>query len=167
MKNLFRFLLCTLLLAPGAALALDDGWVSLGGGWYNGEDYDDDPAADDDEDAASADGAALHLSINRGGPVLLRLRASWLLDYTSNTAEEVAGMVGIPLGADRNTWLAAGVSRLTDVSAEQQSPTLGVPVEIIWYPVRGLELALQGNFNDDSNFIGIAIGGAIGRQRPK
>jgi hypothetical protein len=150
--------------APAGSNA--DFWFGIGGGAYTGEDYDPppNPQPDDDYDAG---GYAMHMSLNAAGPALFRIRSSWYEGYTSNTAEEVAATIGVPLSPSREFWLAAGVSRLTDVSNEKQSPTVGVPIELLFYPVRGLELMIHGNFNDDSNFVGIAVGGAIGHRRPR
>lgn len=149
--------------APEPAPA-GDGWISFGGGYYDGQDYDAGPGErkDDDERAGGYEGM---LAFNHAGPVLLRLRASWLLEYTSNTAEEVGALVGLPLGPDRRVYLAAGVARLTDVSNEGQSPTVGVPVELLFYPTRGFEVSVHGNFNPDSDYIGFTLGGVFGKQR--
>lgn len=141
-----------------------DNWISFGGGYYDGQDYDP-PPGEGPGQTESADGAELMLAFNVAGPVLLRVRASWLLDYTSNTAEDVGVMVGLPLGPDRKAFLAAGASRLTDVSNEGQSPIVGVPIELLFYPTRGLEVSVHGNLNPDSDFIGITLGGVFGKQR--
>ncbi|HUP92255.1 MAG TPA: hypothetical protein VM074_08410 [Solimonas sp.] len=164
----FVSLACLWLPLAAAANPLEGGdtYVTLGGGYYNGNDYPPDPNASTPE-ASSVDGGAAHLSLTNTNVVLLRVRGSWYFDYTSNVAEEVAGLVGLPLTTDHNVWFNAGVSRLTDVSNKQQSPTVGFPLELVYYPVRGFELMVHGNINKDSNFIGIAVGGAIGRQRPK
>jgi hypothetical protein len=51
-------------------------------------------------------------------------------------------------------WFAVGLSRLSDVSKCKQSPDVGVPVELICYPLRGLELAAHADFNDARHFFG-------------
>lgn len=151
--------------APAPAPA-SDGWISFGGGYYNGQDYEAPPGErkDDDERTGGYEGM---LAFNHAGPVLLRLRVSWMAEYTSNTAEEVGALVGLPLGPDRRAFLAAGVSRLTDVSNEGQSPTVGVPVELLFYPTRGFEVGVHGNFNPDSDYIGFTLGGVFGKQRAR
>lgn len=142
-----------------------DFWVSLGGGAYTGEEYEQ-PANDPNSSSYDVGGYAAHASFNMSnGDVLLRVRSSWLFDYTNNTAEEVGVSIGLPLARDRSVWASVGVSRLTDVSFTQQSPTVGVPVDLAFYPTRGLELLVHGNLNDDSNFIGVAISGVIGKDR--
>lgn len=141
-----------------------DVWFTMGGGYYDGQDYSP-QAGGGVTDAEDTEGLELVAALTVVGDGLFRVRASWMTNYTSNTAEEVAGLVGLPLGKDRKTYLAAGISRLTDVSAEQQSPTIGVPVELLYYPARGLEIGLHGNFNPDSNFVGITIGGVFGKRR--
>ncbi|HZP12465.1 MAG TPA: hypothetical protein VFB36_08600, partial [Nevskiaceae bacterium] len=85
--------------------------------------------------------------------------------FTSNRADETALEAGLPLAWQKKLWAAAGVSRLSDVSNTRKAPTIGFPVEIDYYPVRGLELMVHANFNKDDNYVGFGIGGAIGRQR--
>ncbi|MEQ1439598.1 hypothetical protein AAG565_09555 [Fontimonas sp. SYSU GA230001] len=149
---------------PASAPAAADGWISFGGGYYNGQDYEA-PAGSPKGDAERVGGYEAMLAFNHAGPVLLRLRSTWMFDFTSNTAEEVAALVGLPLAPGRQLYLAAGVSRLTDVSNTQQSPTVGVPIELLFYPTRGLEVGVHGNLNPDSDFIGFTFGGVFGKQR--
>lgn len=153
------------LNAPWAAAAGDSGdfWVSLGAGVYGAQDYDA-PAGQKKGDAQRTGGGEGVLAMSYAGPVLLRLRASWMLEFTSNTAEEVGGLVGLPVVPSK-IYVAAGVSRLTDVSNHQQSPTVGVPLELLLYPTRGLELGIHGNFNPDSDFIGVTLSGVFGKRR--
>lgn len=176
MKRSQRVLVAVALLALAAAPAqarkpkapdpaqVSDGWITFGGGYYDGQDYEAPPgeAKDDSERAGGYEGM---LAFSHAGPVLLRLRVSWMADYTSNTAEEVGALVGLPLGPGGRAYLAAGVSRLTDVSDEGQSPTVGVPVELLFYPTRGLEVGVHGNFNPDSDYIGFTLGGVFGKHR--
>ncbi|MFA5938636.1 MAG: hypothetical protein WC809_04700 [Sinimarinibacterium sp.] len=149
---------------PAQPAPAGDNWISFGGGYYNGQDYEAPPGEQKDE-AERVDGYEGMLAFNAAGPVLLRLRASWLLNFTSNTAEEVGALVGLPLGPDRRVYLAAGVARLTDVSNEGQSPTVGVPIELLFYPTRGFEVSVHGNLNPDSDYIGFTLGGVFGKQR--
>jgi hypothetical protein len=51
-----------------------------------------------------------------------------MADYTSNTAEEIAGEVGFALVASR-VYALAGVSRLTDVANDRQRPIVDVPLD--------------------------------------
>ena len=144
-----------------------DFWLSLGVGAYQGEDYDeDDEASGGSAEASGVGGPSVHGALNyvTQADVLLRLRVSYLIGFTSNTAEEVGGLVGLALGSSRRLFATVGVSRLTDVSNQTQSPTVGVPIELLFYPTEALELSVYGNVNDDSNFIGASIGFAIGRR---
>ena len=156
--------------APEAAPLQQEGpnfWVGLGGGGYTGQNYPSDAGSSGD-DNNKVGGYAAHFSLNfEGRSAEFRIRHSWLFHFTSNTANELAGEVGIPLSADRKFWASAGVSRLTDVSNSRKAPTVGAPVELRFYPARGLELMVHGNFNKDDNFVGVAVAGAIGRQRPR
>lgn len=149
----------TVSSAPAPA----DFWVSFGGGYYNGQDYDPPPGQPKSE-AEDAEGVEGMVALNLAGPVLARLRVAWMADYTRNTAEDVGVLVGLPLVEGR-AFLAVGASRLTDVSNRAQSPTIGVPVELLFYPTRGLEFAIHGNFNPDSDFVGITLAGVFGKQR--
>jgi hypothetical protein len=154
-------------VATTPAYAADQGsdfWLSLGGGFYDGEDYDP-PPGQAESDAETAKGGEALLALNFAGPVLARLRATWMIDYTSNTAEDVGALIGLPLGTSRRAYLAAGVSRLTDVSNRKQAPIVGVPVELLFYLTRGLEVGVHGNFNSDSDFAGITIAGVFGKRR--
>ena len=148
-----------------SAQAQTDFWVSFGGGYYNGQDYDPPPGQPKGE-AEDVEGVEGMVALNLAGPVLARLRVAWMADYTRNTAEDVGVLLGLPLVEGR-AFLAAGASRLTDVSNRQQSPTIGVPVELLFYPTRGLEVSIHGNFNPDSDFIGITLAGVFGKQRAK
>lgn len=160
-------MLCTLpaearkreLPEPGS-----DAWISFGGGYYDGQNYERTNSQQSAE-SLQADGYEVAASLNIARPMLLRLRAAWMFDYTSNTAEEVGALVGAPLGPRRQAFLAVGVSRLTDVSNRGQSPTVGVPVELLFYPTRGLEFSIHGNFNPDSDFIGATLSGVFGKAR--
>lgn len=143
-----------------------DVWFTMGGGYYDGQDYPADPGTNPTV-AQQVDGGEAMVAVTIAGPFLARARVSLLSDFTSNTADEIAAMVGFPLGPKRQVYLAAGVSRLHEVSRTEGSPTAGVPVEILYYPTRGLELSLHGNFNPDSDFIGVTIGGVFGKQRAK
>lgn len=145
------------------AQAPADFWVSFGGGYYNGQDYDPPPGQPKSE-AEDAEGVEGMVALNLAGPVLARLRVAWMADYTRNTAEDVGVLLGLPLVEGR-AFLAVGASRLTDVSNRAQSPTIGVPVELLFYPTRGLEFAIHGNFNPDSDFVGITLAGVFGKQR--
>ncbi|MEW6168811.1 MAG: hypothetical protein AB1651_14110 [Pseudomonadota bacterium] len=149
---------------PVPAQPASDFWVSFGGGYYDGQDYDP-PPGQPKGPAQEADGAEALLALNIAGPVLARLRVGWMADYTSNTAEEVGVLLGVPAGPGGRAYLAAGVSRLTDVSNREQSPTIGVPIELLLYPTRGLEVGIHGNFNPDSDFIGITLAGVFGKRR--
>jgi hypothetical protein len=153
------------LSAPQANAAGDSGdfWVGLGGGYYGAQDYDALPGQAKG-DAQRTGGYEGVLSMSYAGPMLLRLRASWMADFTSNTAEEVGGLIGLPLVPSK-LFAAAGVSRLTDVSNRQQSPTIGVPLELLFYPTRGLEFGIHGNFNPDSDYIGVTLAGVFGKRR--
>lgn len=148
-------------LSPSSAQT--DFWVSFGGGYYNGQDYDPPPGQPKGE-AEDAEGVEGMVALNLSGPVLVRLRVAWMADYTRNTAEDVGVLLGLPLVEGR-AFLGAGASRLTDVSNREQSPTIGVPVELLFYPTRGLEVAIHGNFNPDSDFVGITLAGVFGKQR--
>ncbi len=140
-------------------------WGGLGGGAYTGQDYPDDPSSSDDEHT-KVGGYQTHASFNlTGRAVGLRGRWTHMFDFTSNAADEYAAEAAVSLLPSRQLWLAAGVSRLTDVSNDRKAPTIGFPVEVMFYPVRGLELMVHANFNEDSNYIGFGVGGAIGRQR--
>lgn len=141
-------------------------FVGLGAGGYVGEEYEKPSGCCFDPEAYEVGGYALHASFNVAmAGTLVRFRHSLLTAFTSNVADETALAFGLALTPERNVWATVGVSRLTDVSNQKKSPTVGVPIELIAYPVRGLELMLHGNVNGDSNFIGVAIAGAIGRQR--
>lgn len=164
------------LMAMGAAHAAGrasstaaqggDVWVSFGAGYYNGQDYNP-PQGQPAGPAQEAEGHELMAAITIAESLLLgRLRVSWLADYTRNTAEEVAGLVGLPLSGHK-VFLAAGVSRLTDVAADRQSPIVGVPVELLFYPTRGLELSIHGNFNSQSDFVGVTLAGVFGKRRAR
>lgn len=167
MKSIKRAGLAAGLLAVcgihAAIAAESDGWVSFGGGYYDGQDYERLPGQPE-SDAQEARGYEAMLAFNVTAPMLLRFRVAWMADYTSNTAEDVGVLVGLPV-AEGRMFLAAGVSRLTDVSDQGQSPTVGVPVELLIYPTRGLEFALHGNFNPDSDFIGVTLAGVFGKRR--
>ncbi|TJY56616.1 hypothetical protein E4T66_18795 [Sinimarinibacterium sp. CAU 1509] len=153
------------LAASGVEASGDAGdfWVSLGAGVYGAQDYDA-PSGQQKGDAQRTGGGEGVLAMSYAGPVLLRLRASWMLEFTSNTAEEVGGLIGLPVVPSK-VFVAAGVSRLTDVSNRQQSPTVGVPIELLFYPTRGLEMGIHGNFNPDSDFIGVTLSGVFGKKR--
>lgn len=112
--------------------------------------------------AQQAGGAELMAALNVGRPWLARLRGAWLLDYTRNTAEDVGLLFGAALGT-RAAYLAAGVSRLTDVANDRQRTIVGVPVELLLYPTRGLEVAIHGNLNSQSRFIGLTVSGVFGK----
>jgi hypothetical protein len=149
-----------------AAPVQPDFWLSFGVGGYEGQDYDPPPGRQKTR-AQEVGGGEVMLALNLAGPVLARLRVAYLVDFTSNTAEDVGALVGLPLDAERRVFLATGVSRLTDVSNTRQSPTIGVPVELLFYPWRGLELGLHGNFNPDSDFVGVTAAGVFGKQRDR
>ncbi len=150
--------------SPEAAGADADVYVSFGAGGYDGPDYRARPGQPQTS-AQEVGGSEVLLALNRAGPVLTRLRVGWMFDFTSNTAEEVGLLLGLPLAPQGKAYLAAGVSRLTDVSQQGQSPTIGVPVEWLYYPTRGLEIGIHGNFNPDSDFIGITLAGVFGKRR--
>ena len=156
--------------APESAPPAGEGpniWVGLGGGGYTGQNYPNDSGSQEDRDHNKVGGYAAHFSLNfEGRSAEFRIRHSWLFHFTSNTANELAAEVGIPLSPDRKFWASAGVSRLTDVSNSRKAPTVGAPLELRFYPARGLEFMVHGNFNKDDNFIGVAVAGAIGRHRP-
>lgn len=139
-----------------------DGWVGFGLGGYRGEDYNT-GCRTSGGGCDDVGGYSAHGSLNlRGESLLVRLRASYFEGFTSNTAEEVALALGLPLGDSGRTHLLAGLSRLTDVANDRQSPTLGVPIELLLHPAGGMELSLHGNINDDSSFVGASLGWAFG-----
>ncbi len=154
-----------LFALSGAASAADgDVWIGLGAGYYGGQDYEA-PAGQPKTQAQKVGGWEGVLNANLAtGPLLLRARGAWMLDYTRNTAEEVGLLAGAGLGS-RRVFLLAGASRLTDVASDRQRPVVGVPVELLFYPTRGLELALHGNFNAHSDFVGVTIAGVFGKRR--
>jgi hypothetical protein len=144
-----------------------DFWWTLAAGRYVARDYGGGPQAT--HDGTHVGGPQLQSSLNwvpPGQGYLLRLRGSAMFDFTSNLADELALSAGLPLDAGRKLWIAGGVSALSDVSNHRQSPTSGLPLELLWFPVRGLELSLNGNFNRDRNFFGLSVGWAIGRRAP-
>ncbi len=145
---------------PGA-----DAWASLGAGYYDGQDYGA-PAGQPKTQAQKTGGWEVYAALTAGSRVAARLRANGLTDDTNNTAEEVAGEVGMALGSTR-AYAFAGLSRLTDVANDRQRPIVGVPLELLLYPARGLELGLHGNLNARSDFIGVTIGGVFGKDRAR
>lgn len=153
----------------GAASAADsapasDFWIGLGAGYYGGQDYEP-PAGQQKTQAYKVGGWEGVLNANlASGSFLLRARGAWMLDYTNNTAEDVGALLGLALGS-RRVYLAAGASRLTDVANDRQRPIVGVPVELLLYPTRGLELAVHGNLNAQSHFIGVTLAGVFGKRR--
>lgn len=150
---------------PTASGQADDNnfWLSLGGGWYAGSDFDP-PPGKPKTDAEKVGGPNLFAALNYGGPVIGRLRASVMLGYTRNTAEEFAGEVGFAM-KPLQLYVLTGVSRLTDVANDRHRPIVGVPLELLYYPVRGLELGIHGNLNSKSDFVGFTIAGAFGKPR--
>lgn len=154
------------LLVISPTIWASDGWVTLGMGRYDGEDYDI-PEEADSYDPYKIGGYQAMLAMTYGDALIIRLRGTGMADFTSNDAGEIAAMAGFRLGTSGRAYLVAGVSRLEDVSNEQQSPTVGVPVELLLYPTRALELAATVNFNDDARFYGFTFGVAFGKQRAK
>ena len=153
--------------ATAATTAEPNFWGGLGGGAYTGKNY---PPDGDTYDPNHNDvgGYSVHGSFNFTGPqATFRIRQSEYFGFTSNTADETAIEAGLPLAWQKKLWIAAGVSRLSDVSNTRKSPTIGFPLELDLYPVRGLELMIHANFNKDDNFVGFGIGGAIGRRSQK
>ncbi|HKY93056.1 MAG TPA: hypothetical protein VJM11_18545 [Nevskiaceae bacterium] len=147
---------------PGAASAESDLWFSLGAGGYAGQDYSrDEGESAESVDVGGAEGNVTLTYAHSSRNWLVRLRAAKLLDFTSNSAEEIAIGAGLPLGA--SAWVTLGVSRLTDVANDRQTPVVGAPMELIWFPVSNLEVLLHGNLNRHSNFVGVTVGWAFGR----
>jgi hypothetical protein len=141
-------------------------WGGIGGGAYTAKDYPPDAGSQDDPDHNKVGGYSIHGTLNfTGSMATFRIRQSALFGFTSNRADETALEAGLPLGWNKTLWAAAGVSRLTDVSNTRKAPTVGFPLELDYYPVRGLELMVHANFNKDDNYVGFGISGAIGRQR--
>ena len=144
-----------------------DWWPSLGFGSYGGKNYARGPGTTIDGTHVGGGEGMFALSYaNNDAGFLARIRSAYLTDFTSNTAEEVAFEPGFALGPSRKLWLAAGVSRLTDVANDRQRPIVGAPVEVLFFPLRGLEIAGHANFNSHRNFYGFTVGWAIARARP-
>lgn len=173
-RSLSALLLCLALPATGLAASpqgarpataeRSDFWVGVGIGAYEGQDYDR-VCANGSNDCRAVGGGSAHLALDYAqGRNRVRLRTAVYTGFTSNAAEETALMVGRPLDPQGRLHLLAGVSRLTDVSADTQAPTVGVPIDLLAYPLRGLELGLHGNFNPDADFVGVSIAWAIGRR---
>lgn len=150
---------------PGPPAQANDNnfWLSLGGGWYTGSDFDPAPGKPK-TDAEKVGGPNLFAALNYGGPVIGRLRASVMLEYTRNTAEEIAGEMGFAM-KPLQLYALAGVSRLTDVANDRHRPIVGVPLELLYYPVRGLEFGIHGNLNSKSDFAGFTVAGVFGKPR--
>ncbi|HEX4871751.1 MAG TPA: hypothetical protein VFV27_05490 [Nevskiaceae bacterium] len=146
-----------------AAPDTDDLWLTPALGYYKGQGYDN-VCRSSTPDCDDVGGPSGHLSLNLRTPrLLVRLRASYLVGYTSNTAEEVALGLGLPLGSSGRRHFVVGVSRLTDVAADRQGPTVGVPLELLLHSSEGgVEFSLHGNLNDDSDFIGALVGWPFG-----
>jgi len=141
-------------------------WVGLGGGAYTAEDYEDDPQSQEDNQHVKVGGFETHFTFNVDGPQFGgRFRWSHMLSFTNNAADEMAAEAKLRVSPDRKFWLALGVSRLTDVSNTRKAPTVGFPLEVMYYPVRGLELSIHGNINEDKSYIGFGVAGALGRWR--
>lgn len=149
------------------AVRHNDIWITTAIGSYDAKNYPEGSATT--PEGTHVGGGAVSVAAtwagNRGG-YLVRLKSSYLTDFTSNTAEEVGLLVGAALADSRKVWASVGVARLTDVSNHRQSPTVGVPVELLWFPIRGLEVSVFGDFNDDRDFGGFTVGWAIGRHKP-
>jgi hypothetical protein len=147
--------------------ARSDWWPSLGIGSYGGKNYARGPGTTTDGTHVGGGSALVALSYaHNDAGFLARLRSAYLTDFTSNTAEEVAFEAGFALGSSRKLWLAAGVSRLTDVADDRQRPVVGAPVELLYFPIRGLEIAGHVNFNEHRDFYGFTVAWAIARARP-
>jgi hypothetical protein len=162
---------CALAFAALSAHAAGDAgrdanlWFGLGGGGYTGQGYDQPPGATN-SDSYNVGGYAAHATLNvTFDAATLRYRHSVMFGFTQNTAEEDAILGGLPLEGSHRLWFDVGVSRLADVSNTRKAPTIGIPLELVLYPVRGLELMVHANVNHDSSFVGFAIAGAIGRHR--
>ncbi|WP_028079345.1 hypothetical protein [Solimonas soli] len=151
--------------APAEPAAAVDIWGSVGAGYYDGEDYAPPPGGTK-SDAQKVGGWEGYAALTFGSRAAARLRAAWMADYTSNTAEEVAAEIGMALYSTK-AYLFAGASRLTDVANDRQRPIVGVPVELLFYPTRGLELGVHGNLNSQSDFIGVTLGGVFGKNRAR
>jgi hypothetical protein len=151
--------------AESGARRGSDFWFTAGVGRYDAKDYP--RGADATHDGTHIGGGEADIALSYAwldSGLMLRLRSNYLIDFTSNTAEELALSGGVALGSSRTFWITTGVSRLTDVSNTRQAPSVGIPVELIWYPVHGLELMVHGNFNDDRKFYGVVLGWAIGHR---
>ena len=151
--------------AESGATQGSDFWFTAGVGRYDAKDYS--RGADASHDGTHIGGGEADIALSYAwldSGLMLRLRSNYLIDFTSNTAEELALSGGVALGSSRTLWVTSGVSRLTDVSNTRQRPGVGIPVELIWYPVHGLELMVHGNFNDDRKFYGVVLGWAIGHR---
>ncbi len=164
----FTIALSMLLISTGALAGNGEAnfWGGIGAGAYTGKNYPPDAGSQDDPGHNDVGGYSIHGSFNFTGPqATFRIRQSALFGFTSNRADETALEAGLPLAWEKKLWAAAGVSRLSDVSNSRKAPTVGFPVELDYYPVRGLELMVHANFNKDDNYVGFGISGAIGRQR--
>lgn len=164
----FTIALSMLLISTGALAGNGEPnfWGGIGAGGYTGKNYPDDAGSQDDPGHNNVGGYSIHGSLNFTGPqATFRIRQTALFNFTSNRADETAFEAGLPLAWEKKLWAAAGVSRLSDVSNSRKAPTVGFPVELDYYPVRGLELMVHANFNKDDNYVGFGISGAIGRQR--
>ncbi len=159
----------SMLLSSGVALAASSEpnfWGGIGAGGYTGKNYPPDAGSVDDPDHNKVGGYEINGSLNFTGPnATFRFRETALFHFTSNRADETALEAGLPIGLQKKLWAAAGISRLSDVSNSRKAPTVGFPLELDYYPVRGLELMVHANFNKDDNYVGVGIGGAIGRKR--
>jgi hypothetical protein len=151
-------------LAAYSPIGRAEAWINVSSGGYGGEDYETSPGEEDSEDEDVV-GAVLFASINYESDYIVRLRASNMYGFTSQSAQETALMAGKRLDESGRFYLLAGISRLTDISEAKHSPTVGLPVEALFYPLRGIELSLFGNLNEDSSFVGLGIGFALGKHR--
>ena len=154
--------------SPVSEFASSDWWPSIGIGSYDGKNFSRGAGTTVEGTHVGGGEGMVGLSYaNNDAGFLARLRSAYLTDFTSNTAEEVALEAGFAIGTSRKLWLATGVSRLTDVADDRQRPIVGAPVEILFFPLRGLEIAAHANFNQHRDFYGFTVGWAIARARPR
>jgi hypothetical protein len=159
-------LVCCTQAAAATARPEPNYWAGLGGGFYTAQDYPDDDPSDNDDQKAEVGGPQTHFTFNMDGArVGGRFRWTHMFNFTNNAADEMAAEVRLAVADDRRFWVAAGIARMTDVSNKRKAPTVGVPLEVMFYPVRGLELSVHANLNKDKSYIGFGVAGAIGRRR--